>query len=172
MGARAHQTYASRNDPTTPTGFGPAGFPVGNFAANAQVFGLPVVGGSGVADYGANLDRSFPDGTSNTLLFAAKAGTCGAGGSMYPVIDLGGYNAPATAGAFFGQLLPDANGNGTPVAPNAGTSNPELPRTYYMSGILVGLGDGSARSVSPAISPLTWRQAAIPNDGAVLGSDW
>jgi prepilin-type N-terminal cleavage/methylation domain-containing protein len=168
------KTYAMQNDPTAPSGFGAGGYPVGNFAANAQVFGLPVVGGNGVADNGANLDRSFPDGTSNTLLFATKAGTCGAGGSMYPVIDLAGYNASVTSAAFFGQLLPDASGNGIPfqVSPTVSACNPDLPQTFYASGILVGLADGSARMVSSSISPLTWRQAAIPNDGAVLGSDW
>jgi prepilin-type N-terminal cleavage/methylation domain-containing protein len=168
------KTYTSRNDPTSPNGLGSGGYPVGNFAANGLVFGLPIAGGNGVADYGANLNRSFPDGTSNTLMFATKAGTCGSGGSMYPVIDLGGYNAPVTGGAFFGQLLPDASGKGVPfqVSPTAGTCNPDLPQTYYASGILVGLADGSARVVSASISPLTWRQAAIPNDGAVLGSDW
>jgi prepilin-type N-terminal cleavage/methylation domain-containing protein len=168
------KTYTSRNDPTSSNGMAAGGYPVGNFAANAQVFGLPGAGANGVADAGANLERSFPDGTSNTLLFATKAGTCGSGGSMYPVINLGGYNSPVTGGAFFGHVLPDASGTGTSfqVSPNASTCNPELPQTYYSSGILVGLADGSARSVSASISPLTWRRAAIPNDGAVLGSDW
>jgi prepilin-type N-terminal cleavage/methylation domain-containing protein len=169
------KTYTSAKDPTAINGFGAGGFPAGNYAANVQVFGLPVVGGNGVADYGANLNSSFPDGTSNTLLFAGKAATCGSGGgSMYPVIDLNSYNAPVTGGAFFGQILPDVNGNGTPfqVSPTASVCNPDLPQTFYSSGILVGLADGSCRSVSASISGLTWRHAAIPNDGAVLGSDW
>jgi hypothetical protein len=168
------KTYLSQKDPTAINGLGAGGYPAGNFAANAQVFGVPVIGGNGVADFGANLDRSFPDGTSNTLLFATKAATCGAGGSMYPAVDLGGYTSPVTAGAYFGHVLPDASGNGTAfqVSPAPSACNPELPQTYYSSGILVGLADGSARSVSTSISPLTWRKAAIPNDGAVLGSDW
>lgn len=168
------KTYTSRNDPTITNGMGAGGYPVGNFAANGRVFGLPVTGGNGVADYGANLNSSFPDGTSNTLLFAAKAGTCGAGGSMYPVIDLNGYNSSATSGAFFGQLLPDVNGVGVPfqVSPTTNVCDPDLPQTFYSAGILVGIADGSARVVNSSISPLTWRQAAIPNDGAVLGNDW
>ena len=168
------KTYLSQKDPTAINSYGAGGYPAGNFAANAQVFGLPVVGGSGVADNGASLDRSFPDGTSNTLLFATKAATCGDGGSMYPTINLAGYTGQVTYGAFFGQLLPDASGIGSPfqVSPTSSTCNPDLPQTFYSSGILVGLADGSARSVSASISPLTWRQAAIPNDGAVLGTDW
>jgi len=168
------KTYTSRKDPTAPDGFGTDGLPVGNFAANGNVFGLPVVGAKGVADYGANLNRSFPDGTSNTLLFAAKAGKCGSGGSLYPSIDLGGYNNGVTYGAYFGHKLPDLNGAGVAfqVSPPAGACDPDLPQTYYTSGILVGLADGSARVVSASVSPLTWRRAALPADGAPLGNDW
>ena len=168
------KTYTSRKDPTTPDGIGTDGLPVGNFAANANVFGMPSAGPKGLADYGANLDRSFPDGTSNTLVFASKAGTCGSGGSLYPSIDLGGYNNPVTFGAYFGHKLPNAAGVGPAfqVSPSASACDPELPQTYYLSGILVGLADGSARSVSNSVSPLTWRRAAIPNDGEVLGNDW
>jgi prepilin-type N-terminal cleavage/methylation domain-containing protein len=169
------KTYTSQNDPTTPGGFGSGGLPVGNYAANAQVFGLPVPGGpTGAVDAGANLNSSFPDGTSNTLLYAAKAGTCGAGGSLYSAIDINGFNNTVTFGAYFGHKLPDAAGNGVAfqVAPPASVCDSDLPQTFYQSGILVGLADGSARSVSSSVSPLTWRRAAIPNDGAVLGSDW
>jgi prepilin-type N-terminal cleavage/methylation domain-containing protein len=34
------------------------------------------------------------------------------------------------------------------------------------------LGDGSVRSVSSQVSAATWRNAWIPSDGNVLGSDW
>ncbi len=168
------KTYTSRNDPTSTSGYGADGLPVGNFAANAQVFGLPRAGGSGAVDAGANLNSSFPDGTSNTLLFATKAGKCGGGGSLYAAIDLAGYNNDVTYGAYFGQLLPNAAGIGIPfqLSPTASVCNPDLPQTFYSSGILVGLGDGSVRLVTSSISPLTWRHAAIPNDGAVLGTDW
>jgi hypothetical protein len=36
----------------------------------------------------------------------------------------------------------------------------------------VGLADGSVRTVSGAISPLTWAEALTPAGGEVLGSDW
>jgi prepilin-type N-terminal cleavage/methylation domain-containing protein len=38
--------------------------------------------------------------------------------------------------------------------------------------MLVGLGDGSVRPVSPGITTATWVNACVPNDGNVLGSDW
>jgi prepilin-type N-terminal cleavage/methylation domain-containing protein len=38
--------------------------------------------------------------------------------------------------------------------------------------MVVALGDGSVRSVSASVSAATWRNAWIPDDGTVLGSDW
>ncbi len=169
------KTYTSRNDPTTLDGIGADGLPVGNYAANGYIFGLPTAGASGVLDGGASLDKSFPDGTANTIMFAAKAGKCGSGGSLYAALDIKGYNNyPVTYGAFFGMKIPDASGAGTAfqVSPVASACDPDLPQTFYSSGILVGLADGSARSVNTSVSPLTWRRAVIPNDGTVLGTDW
>ena len=169
------KTYTSRNDPTSPDGTGIDGLPVGNYAANGHIFGLPTAGASGVVDYAARLDRSFPDGTSNTLMFASKAGTCGPGGSVYAALNLNGYGAyTVTYGAYFGQKLPDASGAGLPfqVSPTASACDPDLPQTFYPAGILVGLADGGARSVNASVAPLTWRRLAIPNDGAVVGDDW
>ena len=36
----------------------------------------------------------------------------------------------------------------------------------------VGLGDGSVKFVSGAVSPTTWAYACDPRDGQPLGSDW
>jgi type II secretory pathway pseudopilin PulG len=38
--------------------------------------------------------------------------------------------------------------------------------------VLVGMGDGSVRSVSTAISEKTWRAAMTPAGGEILGTDW
>jgi type II secretory pathway pseudopilin PulG len=38
--------------------------------------------------------------------------------------------------------------------------------------VLVGLGDGSARSVKNTISKMTWQHAIDPADGFPLGADW
>jgi len=36
----------------------------------------------------------------------------------------------------------------------------------------VAMADGSVRSISGSLSPNTWKQALLPNDGEVMGSDW
>jgi hypothetical protein len=38
--------------------------------------------------------------------------------------------------------------------------------------MVVGIGDGTVRTVSPGISLTTWLTACIPDNGQVLGSDW
>ena len=38
--------------------------------------------------------------------------------------------------------------------------------------LLIGLGDGSVRSVSNNISKSSWLAVCIPNSGQVPGSDW
>jgi len=58
------------------------------------------------------------------------------------------------------------------VQPPAGTCHPEAPSSPHANGIICGLGDGSARFVTRAVSGTTWRNACIPDDGGVLGSDW
>jgi hypothetical protein len=45
-------------------------------------------------------------------------------------------------------------------------------QSFNAGGIMVGIGDGSVRSVSTSISVVTWGLAIDPKDGQVLGSDW
>ena len=45
-------------------------------------------------------------------------------------------------------------------------------QSFSAGGILVGMGDGSVRSVSAGVSGGTWYAAHTPDQGDVLGSDW
>ncbi len=169
--------YRSPSDFTVANGIVTDGYGVGNYAANFQVFGSATVSSTGSVDGMASLANSFPDGTSNTVLFATKAGLCGNGTSIWAAIDLNGFlGFTVTEAAFFGQKLPNAYGAGptfqTLPLPGSTPCDPDLAQTFYPSGIPVGLADGSVRIVYPTISPMTWRMALIPNDGGILGSDW
>jgi prepilin-type processing-associated H-X9-DG protein len=42
----------------------------------------------------------------------------------------------------------------------------------HRGGMNVALGDGSVRSVNPAISQQTWTSALLPRDDVPLGNDW
>jgi len=57
------------------------------------------------------------------------------------------------------------------AAPSITSCDASVTQTGH-SVMVVGLGDGSVRSVSPNISLTTWVHACIPADGNVLGSDW
>ena len=57
-------------------------------------------------------------------------------------------------------------------APDPGTADPNTVQSGHPGGMNVLMGDGSVHGLSPEVSTLTWRHAAMPNDGRILGSDW
>jgi prepilin-type N-terminal cleavage/methylation domain-containing protein len=58
------------------------------------------------------------------------------------------------------------------IRPTIAQCDPKRLQGFSAGGILVGMGDGSVRSVSPGVSQTTWGRAIDPNDGLPLGSDW
>ncbi len=50
--------------------------------------------------------------------------------------------------------------------------DPRRLQAMTAGGIIVGMCDGSVRSVSTGISQQTWGEAVDPRDGLTLGSDW
>jgi hypothetical protein len=116
-----------------------------------------------------------PDGTSNTVAFATKYGSCGTdGGSRYA-------SPPNTkSAAFFGQNA--AKKRADPADPTATfqlrpgpkqcLTTPLMAQSFLEQALQVSLLDGSARNVSSKVSPATWNYAVQPNDGMALGADW
>jgi len=182
---------------------------VQNFAANLRVFtdigsGTQYNASIAMTSYaanlnntcGTNLNRTFLDGTTNTIMFATKysyAGTVGAG-ALPSIISGWDQTLPAgasttyTGGAFFGVQAatapPSASATTGPcgwlVAPtlSQAMANQFVSPTqgYAMSfgsgGLIVGLGDGSVRTVAAGMAPATWNQALQPNDGIPMPVDW
>jgi prepilin-type processing-associated H-X9-DG protein len=181
-----------------------------SYSANAQAFGIPVALplGSATAVYpnpagAARIPGSFPDGTTQTILFAERYGSCLGSG--------GGRNSNA-AGSAWGYanisqnnkvLYPSAAPNANFAAPNVpysyfdpsfgiytttvyttqtfavkpissptGNCDYHIPSSPHTGGINVGLADGSVKFVSNGVSPTTWWNAIMPNDGQTLGADW
>jgi type II secretory pathway pseudopilin PulG len=174
------KTYMCPSDssPSGRTGLNTAsGLYVTNYGGNYLVFGDPP---NGSLEGAARIPASFPDGLSNTILFAEKFGTCGTLGSLWS--DTNPYWRP-------GFCLPSRNTDGNSLArlsPTGYVACPLFQTTGYSSGcdnkqaqalhgpqvINVGLGDGSVRTVSSSVSPTTWALACDPRDGEVMGSDW
>jgi len=70
--------------------------------------------------------------------------------------------------------VPDYAADGLPfqITPAGGNCDPSVLHSPHTGAMIVGLGDGSVRTVASGISTTTWTLACIPDDGAPLGSDW
>jgi prepilin-type N-terminal cleavage/methylation domain-containing protein len=175
--------YICPADPTTSaTGMltqPPASQPAlaaGCYAANDLVFGAVANNPTSVAaSYQgvARIPASFPDGTSQTILFAEKYASCGKGGSGWGEWDIN-YLAwfPILADQLGHGNGAVGNGSLFQLQPNPSTCNPAVAQTAHSGGILVGLGDGSVRVVNAGVSGATWWAAFTPSAGDLLGSDW
>jgi len=67
--------------------------------------------------------------------------------------------------------VPPLGGIPFQIAPLAANCNAAVTQTAHQT-MMVGLGDGSVRAISGAMSLTTWVNACTPNDGALLGADW
>ena len=133
----------------------------------------------------SRIPASFPDGTSNTVLWSEKFAQCANSGAY----QAGGQcDSPQCGGNNWSDPYLDwyppaynvfPNGVITPataffqIQPQWATNcDPQRPSSGHTSVILAGLADGSVRSVSSGVSQLTWFLANVPNDGLVMPSDW
>jgi prepilin-type N-terminal cleavage/methylation domain-containing protein len=182
------KTYVCPADPSaTAAGFAAGksnNFGAGCYAANVQVFGVvsnPTAGTVSSYQGSAQIPASFPDGTSQTILFAEKYAACGKGGSAWGASDSTSRGLSFQWLPFFADQLGRGNAAVGPNSkyllqpnPYASTTacNPALASTSHTGGIMVCLGDASVRSVSAAVSGTTWWAACTPAGGEVLGDDW
>ncbi len=187
------RTYVSPADPTLATPY-PG---VASYAANAQVFAndprLPLTYADGMSTtiafaehYAARCNTtSFfwldtlpmwePDGTVDRRPAFADNGPVVLGAlspqirdsvqnqftDVYPVTS---GNPPVSIGSVPGLTFQ--------VAPRIADCDPRLAQTPHPAGMLVALGDGSVRILSPGMSPTTYWAAVTPASGEVLGTDW
>jgi prepilin-type N-terminal cleavage/methylation domain-containing protein len=128
------------------------------------------------------LSTTFPDGTSNTILFAEKYALCSnydfpEGGSFWGYSITGPDTLPyhpAFAVSWRGYSVgPRSHFLVRPQPFNGQDSNcdPSLASTAHQA-MQVALADGSVRSLSPGMSGDTWWAACTPADDDLLGPDW
>jgi prepilin-type N-terminal cleavage/methylation domain-containing protein len=154
--------------------------------------------GSGTMMYPSNspaavIGRTFTDGQSNTVLFMEKYSTCAsattnadrlklqleiAGGGSHGWGNDSNYLGSGTSGGYISNSVPVQTSLYSPGTVNPGQWKPvpaqadcRLPQGTNIAGIVVCLGDGSARMISSSITPNTWAQLLLPNDGQPLGAD-
>jgi prepilin-type N-terminal cleavage/methylation domain-containing protein/prepilin-type processing-associated H-X9-DG protein len=156
-------------------------FAAGCYSANYLIFGNPYGTSDATCIQGqALIPKSMPDGLSNTIFFGEVYSACGSTGSpataasslwadsTRPYRPIMCHNTadktvnPGYAPCFTFQIMPDV----------FNSCDPSRGQSSHSSGMNVGLGDGSVRLISPAISPTTWAAACDPRDGTTLGTDW
>jgi prepilin-type N-terminal cleavage/methylation domain-containing protein len=143
-----------------------------SYAYNPLVFRTVPVG----------LGRSFPDGTSHTLLFAEKLQICGSGPGLATVQNywFGSHVGNSSAFVFApvmtgtGLLTPSGQfAGGDFLVSNLGTPpaqcNPGAPSGPHPGGILIALADGSVQFLSAAAA--TTRLGPFPLTGALAAYD-
>jgi prepilin-type N-terminal cleavage/methylation domain-containing protein len=174
------------------------GFPFGasSYAPNAMVISeRPGPGPQGKA----RIHADIPDGTSNTILHAEKYARCSntvmapafrdggtawaySGAAPFPwqpppmSPPLAGFGPGFAIRAFAAIGAPDAIGEGSKFqlqpTPFLGNCDPTRAASAHTGGIMVGLADGSVRTIAPSMTGATWWAAVTPAGGEVLGSDW
>jgi len=102
-----------------------------------------------------------PDGTSNTLAFVNRFQVCSGTPNAWAYSRL--YTWSPMFG-YYSTAMFQTNPRQADCDPYVGQAIGPI--------MLASLCDGSARSVAPSVSPLTWYCATDPADGLSLGNDW
>ena len=122
------------------------------------------------AQYGIG---NVPDGTSNVVLTAERITEGGAGaGAAYGTLwwwpASHQYGSPNTTAPMFGKYS-----NGVPqVGVKPSMADYSRPSSAHTGGMVVGLVDGSVRTVSASVTASTWALVIDPADGLPVPGDW
>jgi prepilin-type N-terminal cleavage/methylation domain-containing protein len=159
------KVFMSPADPTVP-GDGLVSMMGGMYGACSYASNYLVFGGDGMKR--ASIPSSFPDGTSNTILFGQRYTVCNDTAVGWQMGMCG--NPPTWPYTYLSASYPSLP---LPqLAPNLTACDPTLLQSLYVSGMLVGLGDGSVRPLSPGITQYSWNLALNPADGQVFDNSW
>jgi prepilin-type N-terminal cleavage/methylation domain-containing protein len=117
---------------------------------------------------------AFPDvDPLDTPIYGARyAKSLGAGAGLW--VDPNSTTPAKGPGSWSNNGGPNFSSGGIPfqVQPSKASCDISLLQTPHSGGMIVGLGDGSGRTVSASISLATWTAVNDPRDGNVLGTDW
>jgi prepilin-type N-terminal cleavage/methylation domain-containing protein/prepilin-type processing-associated H-X9-DG protein len=179
-------SYTSSNGVPTPWGAGDTCY-AASFYAFAPAY-LATSANDPLNNFGVyysshnSIPASFPDGTSNTVLFAEKYSGCdllNGGGTLWAGWTLPTWSVaplfaiPGYGGQYYDQGNPPQvylwQQNPTPWET---TCDPFRASSSHGAGMNVALVDGSVRFLQQGLSQNTWSLAVNPQDSLTLGSDW
>ncbi len=147
-----------------------------SYAANNQVFGSITTTPNStnitacVTKGGTMIARDIPDGLSNTIFWTERLAYCG--GTVNRWAGAGGASTPLV-----GSKVVNALGVSPNIVPqfnifNSANCNAYWPSSSHTAALMVGLGDGSVRSLNSSISKNSFNIAMVPNDSLTPGPDW
>ncbi len=143
------------------------------------------------AEPGRKIATVFQDGATSTLMFAENYGRCS---GFYNLYTIAPPTQVAKRQAMFGIGVRPVTKGDPPQSraefpgltfqvqplvtldmlsdPPLNSCASTLAQTPHLSGMLVALGDGSVRTLSPAVSETTYWGMVTPAGGETLGDDW
>jgi type II secretory pathway pseudopilin PulG len=131
-----------------------------------------------------SFESGFPDGTANTIALTEHYARCAEEKWVIFIFSLqgsagdGGSRRPTFADEYYGDVVPvTVNGKTAPsvpdvtfqAAPKLLESDSRMPQTPHRGGILVGMMDGSVRTVGKGVLPELFWGAVTPDGGEVPG---
>jgi prepilin-type N-terminal cleavage/methylation domain-containing protein len=117
----------------------------------------------------ARIPSSFPDGTSNTILFSERYTDCNGTQFMW---NMGSCGNPPTWPYWYDPTVNLLSLPLPQIKPAPTQCDFTLLQSPYLGIIMVGLGDGSVRSVSSGVSAYSWNLALNPADGLTFDNSW
>jgi prepilin-type N-terminal cleavage/methylation domain-containing protein/prepilin-type processing-associated H-X9-DG protein len=186
---KAHQCPSETSSPRglgATTHGGANVWAIGNYAGNYYVIGNPDGTTNAACREGLAKSAELIDGTSNTLVFTERYGTCGDGGAPNSTSTNG--NLWSDSNSVWRPIFCINNISKDPAVLASGAAYPACPKfqmhphwfnncnpiqtqSPHPGGINVCMGDGSVKSISGSIDDVVWAAACNPIDGAPL-SNW
>jgi prepilin-type N-terminal cleavage/methylation domain-containing protein len=107
-------------------------------------------------------------GTSNVVMFATHYATCGSFDQVWSSPT--SYFFSYSTSPYVPQVAPGLSGTANATPP--GNCLQYFAQGFNAAGAQVGMGDGSVRTVTPAVSSTTWNIVCNPQSITAPGSDW
>jgi prepilin-type N-terminal cleavage/methylation domain-containing protein len=154
----------------------PSTWALSNYAWNEALFTNPFI----IWNPRWRIPQNFTNGTSNTVMFGEQYAQCEEG-NYRPWAFYAQWNEsissefhPPDLAVRISQTPPLWSPPiQTPQAmPKVADCSPHNLQAMDAGGALVGVGDGSVRTVSTSISANTWFAVCFPQSGVPTGSDW